>query len=430
MTYALIGFGIMLLLMLLGLPIGFAMLAVGFVGYGMMTSFKAALGLLSLVPFDQVAVYSMSVIPLFCLMGEFGFRSGVVSDAYTAADRWVGHHRGGLCMATNVACAAFAAMTGSSIAGSSIMTQVAWPEMKKRNYKATLGLGCIAAGGTLGIMIPPSTPMITYGIITNSSVGKLFLAGLLPGIVITVLFCVAVVVVTRIDPLAAHAGKKSGWKERFRSLSKVWLMLVLIVAVLGSIWGGLCTPTEAAAIGSFGTFVIAIGRHNMNLKKIRDSIRSSMKVTSMIFFLLIGASVFSNFITVTKAPVVIAKWVASSNIAPAMLIAIMCLVYIFLGCLMDTLSMILLTLPIFTPIVVALGYDLVWFGILVVLMTMLGSITPPVGINCFVVGGMVDDSTTGEVFKGVVPFIIALLVMAVILVAFPDVALWLPRVLG
>ena len=430
MTYALIGFGIMLLLMLLGLPIGFAMLAVGFVGYGMMTSFKAALGLLSLVPFDQVAVYSMSVIPLFCLMGEFGFRSGVVSDAYTAADRWVGHHRGGLCMATNVACAAFAAMTGSSIAGSSIMTQVAWPEMKKRNYKATLGLGCIAAGGTLGIMIPPSTPMITYGIITNSSVGKLFLAGLLPGIVITVLFCVAVVVVTRIDPLAAHAGKKSGWKERFRSLSKVWLMLVLIVAVLGSIWGGLCTPTEAAAIGSFGTFVIAIGRHNMNLKKIRDSIRSSMKVTSMIFFLLIGASVFSNFITVTKAPVVIAKWVASSNIAPAMIIAIMCLVYIFLGCLMDTLSMILLTLPIFTPIVVALGYDLVWFGILVVLMTMLGSITPPVGINCFVVGGMVDDSTTGEVFKGVVPFIIALLVMAVILVAFPDVALWLPRVLG
>lgn len=430
MTYALLGFGIMLLLMLLGLPIGFAMLAVGFVGYGLMTSFKAALGLLSLVPFDQVAVYSMSVIPLFCLMGEFGFRSGVVADAYTAADRWVGHHRGGLCMATNVACAAFAAMTGSSIAGSSIMTQVAWPEMKKRNYKATLGLGCIAAGGTLGIMIPPSTPMITYGIITNSSVGRLFLAGALPGLIITVLFCLAVVVVTRIDPLAAPGGQKSSWKERFKSLSKVWLMLLLIVAVLGSIWGGLCTPTEAAAVGSFGTFVIAIGRHNMDVKKIRDSIKSSMKVTSMIFFLLIGASVFSNFITVTKAPVIIAKWVAASNIAPAMVIAIMCLVYIFLGCLMDTLSMILLTLPIFAPIVVALGYDLVWFGILVVLMTMLGSITPPVGINCFVVGGMVEDASTGDVFKGVIPFIIALIIMAVILVAFPDVALWLPRILN
>lgn len=430
MTYALLGFGIMLLLMLLGLPIGFAMLSVGFVGYGLMTSFKAALGLLSLVPFDQVAVYSMSVIPLFCLMGEFGFRSGVVADAYTAADRWVGHHRGGLCMATNVACAAFAAMTGSSIAGSSIMTQVAWPEMKKRNYKATLGLGCIAAGGTLGIMIPPSTPMITYGIITNSSVGRLFLAGVLPGVIITVLFCLAVVVITRIDPLAAPGGEKSGWKERFRSLSKVWLMLLLIVVVLGSIWGGLCTPTEAAAVGSFGTFIIALGRHNMSLKKIRDSIKSSMKVTSMIFFLLIGASVFSNFITVTKAPVIIAQWVASSNIAPALVIAIMCFVYIFLGCLMDTLSMILLTLPIFAPIVVALGYDLVWFGILVVLMTMLGSITPPVGINCFVVGGMVDDASTGDVFKGVVPFIIALIIMAVLLVAIPDVALWLPRVLN
>lgn len=430
MTYALLGFGIMLLLMLLGLPIGFAMLSVGFVGYGLMTSFKAALGLLSLVPFDQVAVYSMSVIPLFCLMGEFGFRSGVVADAYTAADRWVGHHRGGLCMATNVACAAFAAMTGSSIAGSSIMTQVAWPEMKKRNYKATLGLGCIAAGGTLGIMIPPSTPMITYGIITNSSVGRLFLAGVLPGVIITVLFCLAVVVITRIDPLAAPGGEKSGWKERFRSLSKVWLMLLLIIVVLGSIWGGLCTPTEAAAVGSFGTFIIALGRHNMSLKKIRDSIKSSMKVTSMIFFLLIGASVFSNFITVTKAPVIIAQWVASSNIAPALVIAIMCFVYIFLGCLMDTLSMILLTLPIFAPIVVALGYDLVWFGILVVLMTMLGSITPPVGINCFVVGGMVDDASTGDVFKGVVPFIIALIIMAVLLVAIPDVALWLPRVLN
>ena len=430
MTYALTGFGIMLVLMLLGVPIGFSMLAVGFVGYGLMTNFTAAAGLLSLVPFDQVAVYSMSVIPLFCLMGDFGFRSGVVADAYTTADRWVGHHRGGLCMATNVACAAFAAMTGSSIAGSSIMTQVAWPEMKKRNYKASLGLGCIAAGGTLGIMIPPSTPMITYGIITNSSVGKLFLAGMLPGIIITVLFCLAVVVMTRIDNKAAPGGPKSGWKERFYSLKKVWMMLLLIVAVLGSIWGGLCTPTEAAAIGSFGTFVIALGRKNMSLKIIRECIRSSMKVTAMIFFLLIGASVFSNFITVTKAPVIIARWVANSNIAPALVIAIMCLVYVFLGCLMDTLSMILLTLPIFTPIVVALGYELVWFGILVVLMTMLGSITPPVGINCFVVGGMVDDATTGEVFRGVIPFIIALIIMAVLLVAFPGIALWLPSIMG
>ena len=430
MTYALTGFGIMLVLMLLGVPIGFSMLAVGFVGYGLMTNFTAAAGLLSLVPFDQVAVYSMSVIPLFCLMGDFGFRSGVVADAYTTADRWVGHHRGGLCMATNVACAAFAAMTGSSIAGSSIMTQVAWPEMKKRNYKASLGLGCIAAGGTLGIMIPPSTPMITYGIITNSSVGKLFLAGMLPGIIITVLFCLAVVVMTRIDNKAAPGGPKSGWKERFYSLKKVWMMLLLIVAVLGSIWGGLCTPTEAAAIGSFGTFVIALGRKNMSLKIIRECIRSSMKVTAMIFFLLIGASVFSNFITVTKAPVIIARWVANSNIAPALVIAIMCLVYVFLGCLMDTLSMILLTLPIFTPIVVALGYELVWFGILVVLMTMLGSITPPVGINCFVVGGMVDDATTGEVFRGVIPFVIALIIMAVLLVAFPGIALWLPSIMG
>lgn len=430
MTYALIGFAIMLILMLTGLPIGFAMLAVGFVGYALMTNWDAAFGLLSLVPFDQVAVYSMSVIPLFCLMGEFGFRSGVVSDAYGAADKWVGHHRGGLCMATNVACAAFAAMTGSSIAGSSIMTQVAWPEMKKRNYKATLGLGCIAAGGTLGIMIPPSTPMITYGIITNSSVGQLFLAGLLPGIIITILFCVAVVVVTRIDKDAAPGGPKSSWKERFVSLKKVWLLLLLIIAVLGSIWGGFCSPTEAAAIGSFGTFIISLFRKNMNLSIVRAYLKSSMKVTAMIFFLLIGASVFSSFITVSKAPVIIANWVANSNIVPYLVIGIMCLVYIFLGCLMDTLSMILLTLPIFTPIVSALGYNLVWFGILVVLMTMLGSITPPVGINCFVVGGMVDDATTSDVFKGVVPFIIALIVMAVLLVAFPDIALWLPKILN
>lgn len=302
MTAALIGFGVMLLLMLTGLPIGFAMLSVGFVGYALMTNIDAAFGLLSLVPFDQVAVYSMSVIPLFCLMGEFGFRSGVVADAYVAADKWVGHHRGGLCMATNVACAAFAAMTGSSIAGSSIMTQVAWPEMKKKKYKATLALGCIAAGGTLGIMIPPSTPMITYGIITNSSVGSLFLAGVLPGIIITVLFCIAVVVVTRIDKDAAPGSEKSSWKERFVSLKKVWLLLLLIVAVLGSIWGGFCSPTEAAAIGSFGTFLISLARKNMSVSIIRACLKSSMKVTAMIFFLLIGASVFSNFITVTKAP--------------------------------------------------------------------------------------------------------------------------------
>ena len=430
MTYALIGFAVMMGLMLLGIPIGFAMLATGFVGYGLLTNFTAASGMLSLVPFDQVAVYSMSVVPLFCLMGEFGFRSGVVADAYTAVDHWIGHRRGGLCMATNVACAAFAAMTGSSIAGSSIMTQVAWPEMKKRRYKATIGLGCIAASGTLGVMIPPSNVMITYGIITNSSVGRLFLAGLLPGILITVGFCLAVAIIARIDKDAAPSGERSSWKERFKSLKKVWMMLLLIVAVLGSIWGGLCTPTEAAAIGSFGTFIIALGRKNMNFKAVRDCLKSSMKVTAMIFFLLIGASVFSNFITVTKAPTVIANYVANSSIAPALIIAIMCLIYVFLGCLMDTLSMILLTLPIFIPIVTALGYDLIWFGILVTLMCMLGSITPPVGMNCFVVGGMVDDVTTGEVFKGVMPFALALVVIAVLIVAFPQIVLWLPRLMG
>ena len=427
MSYALIGFAVMLLLMLIGVPIGFAMLGVGFVGYGLMVNFKAAMGVLSLVPFDQVAVYSMSVVPLFCLMGEFGFKSGVVADAYVAADKWVGHHRGGLCMATNVACAAFAAMTGSSIAGSSIMTQVAWPEMEKRGYKATLGLGCIAAGGTLGIMIPPSNTMITYGILTNTSVGRLFLAGVVPGILILVAFCAAVVVVTRIDKKAAPAGEKSGWKDRFKSLSRVWLMLVLIIAVLGSIWGGLCTPTEAAAIGSFGTFVIALFRRNMTLKVVRNCLRSTMKVTAMIFMLLIGASVFSNFITVTKAPTIIATAVAKSNIYPALIVAIMCIIYVILGCLMDTLSMILLTLPIFTPIVVTLGYNLIWFGILVTLMCMMGSITPPVGINCFVVGGMVENVSTGTVFKGVLPFVLALVVIAAIIILFPQIVLWLPN---
>ena len=429
MIYALLGFAAMMTLMLLGIPIGFAMLAVGYVGYGLLINFSAASGVLSLIPFDQVAVYSMSVVPLFCLMGEFGFRSGVVADAYTVADKWIGHHRGGLCMATNVACAAFAAMTGSSIAGSSIMTQVAWPEMKKRNYKATIGLGCIAAGGTLGVMIPPSNTMITYGIITNCSVGKLFLAGLLPGILITIAFCVAVAIIARVDKDAAPGGAKSGWKERVKSLRKVWLMLLLIVAVLGSIWGGLCTPTEAAAIGSFATFIIALSRRNMNFQAIRACLKSSMQVTAMIFFLLIGASVFSNFITVTKAPTIIAHWVAGSNIAPALIIAIMCIIYIFLGCLMDTLSMILLTLPIFTPIVTALGFDLIWFGILVTLMCMIGSITPPVGMNCFVVGGMVDDVTTGEVFRGVIPFVLALVMIAVLIIAFPQIVLWLPNLI-
>jgi tripartite ATP-independent transporter DctM subunit len=271
--------------------------------------------------------------------------------------------------------------------------------------------------------------MITYGILTSTSIGRLFLAGVIPGALILLGFCAAVVVITRVDKNAAPGGQKASWKERFVSLKKVWLMLLLIVVVLGSIWGGLCTPTEASAIGSFGTFLIAVSRKNMTFKDFRAALSSTMKVTAMIFFLLIGASVFSNFITVTKAPTIIAKWVASSNIAPTLIIAIMCLIYIFLGCLMDTLSMILLTLPIFTPIVTALGYDLVWFGILVTLMCMMGSITPPVGINCFVVGGMVENVTTGEVFKGVIPFILALIAVAAILIAFPSVVTWLPNLI-
>lgn len=430
MIFALIGFVVMLLLMLIGMPIGFAMLTTGFVGYGLLTNFTAAKGLLSLVPFDQVAVYSMSVIPLFTLMGEFGFRSGVVSDAYTAADKWIGHHRGGLCMATTVACACFAAMTGSSIAGSSIMTQVAWPEMKKRKYKAMLGLGAIAAGGTLGIMIPPSTPMITFGILTSTSVGKLFLAGVIPGVLLTIAFCLVTVIVTRIDKDAAPGGKKASWKERFSSLKGVWLMLLLIIIVMGGIWGGFFTPTEAAAIGSFGTFLISLGRKTMSFRDFKMCLRNSMKITAMIFLLLIGASVFSSFITVTKAPTIIASWVAQSHLSSGLVIFVMCLTYLILGCLMDTLSMILLTLPIFAPIVTAMGYDMIWFGILVILMTQLGSITPPVGINVFVVGGMVKEVPMSEVFRGIIPFLIALIIVTILIVVFPHIALYLPQIIS
>jgi len=425
MTAGLIGFALMLILLLAGLPIAFAMMSVGFVGYGLISSFKAALGTLSLQPFSTAMNYNLCVVPLFTLMGEFAYQSGIIADLYDAIYKWIGHRKGGLCQATIVACAGFAATTGSSLAGSTLLTQVAWPEMKSRRYKASLALGCIAAGGTIGILIPPSTPMIVYGSITGVSVGKLFIAGLVPGLLMTTLFILTITIVSAIQPDLAPGGKKFSWKERFESLKGVWMMLLLIIVVLGGLWGGFFTPVEAAAIGSAGALLITLLRKRLSWKGFMDSLLHTTKITGMVFTLMIGCSVFTTFIGATHLPTEVATWVGSLAVPNLVIILCMLSVYIILGCLMDTLSMTLLTVPIFYPIVTALGYNLIWFGIMVVIMTQLGSITPPVGINVFAVSGMVKDVPMYTIFKGVVPFAIAIIAIVALLIAFPTLVTFL-----
>lgn len=420
-------FVVLFALMAIGMPIGFAMALVGFSGYVFIGGFKAALSTLATTPFDTSASYVLTVIPLFILMGELASAAGLIRGAYSSAQKWLGQLPGGLSMATVGACAAFAAVCGSSLATAGAMTSIAYPEMKKYKYDPRLSTGCIAAGGTLGILIPPSVVFIMYAIFAEESIGKLYMAGFLPGILLATLFMLVIYIQCKITPALGPRGARFSWIQRLISIKDISPVLILAILVLGGIWGGIFTPNEAAGAGAIIAFIMGLLAKKLTVKKVTSTLMETISMTAMIFVILIGAMIFNYFIVLTGIPAELAELVRGFALPRIGILAVILLIYLLLGCIMDSFAMTVLTLPIFLPILKSLGFDFVWFGVIFVIMIEIAGITPPVGMNTFVVAGMVREVPMYSVFRGVVPFFFAMIVCVILLIAFPQIALFLPN---
>ena len=430
MIEALLGFAAMLALMTARVPIALAMAVVGFVGLGIMRSWPAAVASTSQVVFETGSMYTLSVVPLFILMGNFVTRAGMSRELFHLAYSFIGHRRGGLAMSTIAACAGFGAICGSSIATAATMAKVAYPPMKELGYSDDLSAAAIAAGGTLGIMIPPSTIMVIYGIMTESSIGKLFAAGILPGVLCTVFMCFAVLWITRRHPEAGPAGERSTWHERFVAFQDIWGVVFLFVLVMGGIYGGFFTATEGASVGAFGAFCFALGRRALTWRSLLEVLAESARTTAMLFMILIGAMIFANFVNFTTMPADLKHFVTRFEVHPLAVVVAICVIYVVLGTAMEELSMMLLTVPIFFPLILHLGFDPIWFGVLIVMVVMLGMISPPVGMNLFVLNTLLPDVPLRIIFRGVWPFVIVQMLCLALLIALPQVSLWLANKVG
>ncbi len=427
MAEALIGFAAFLALAFLRVPMAFAMGIVGFAGFAYKVSFSAAASMLAQITYETGLAYTLSVIPLFILMGNFVVRARMSEELYHAAYTFLGHRRGGLAMSTIVACGGFGAICGSSIATAATFSKVAYPSMHRYGYKDSLAAAAIASGGTLGILIPPSVIMVIYGIMTETNIGKLFIAGILPGIACVVLLCLAVAWVTWRDPAAGPPAARAGWPERLEATKRVWPVALLFAGVIGGIYGGVFTATEGAGIGAAGAFLFALARRALTWRALVDVLVESAATTSMIFMILIGALLFANFINYTSMPADLKSFITQFDARPWMVVAAMCVVYVVLGSAMEELSMILLTVPLFFPVVTGLGYDPLWFGVVVVVVVQIGLISPPVGMNIFVVRTLLRHISIGTIFRGVWAFTAAQCILLAILVAFPELATTLPK---
>jgi tripartite ATP-independent transporter DctM subunit len=427
MIEGLFGLGAFLVLAFARVPMAFAMGIVGFFGFAYKVSFSAAAAMIAQTTYETGLAYTLSVIPLFILMGNFVVRARMSEELYQAAYAFLGHRRGGLAMSTIVACAGFGAICGSSIATAATFCKVAYPSMRKYRYKDVLAAGAIAAGGTLGILIPPSTIMVIYGIMTETNIGKLFVAGILPGLVATALLCLGVEWMTWRHPDAGPPGERSSWTVRLAALERVWAVVLLFLLVIGGIYWGWFTATEGAGIGAGGAFVFALARRALTWRVLADILIESVRTTSMLFMILIGALIFANFINYTSMPADLKDFALQFKDTPWMVVAAICVIYVLLGTAMEELSMILLTVPLFFPVVTALGYDPIWFGIIIVIVVQIGLISPPVGMNIFVVKNLLRHVSIGTVFRGVWPFTFALTAMLPVMMLFPQLALYLPK---
>ena len=426
MSDALLGFAAVFALALLRIPLAFAMGLVGFIGLGLLRGWAPTMANAAQVVYDTGFAYTLSVVPLFILMGNFVARAGLAQELFRAAYAFIGHVRGGLAHATVLACAGFGAICGSSIATAATMAKVAYPPMKKLGYADYLSTGVIAAGGTLGIMIPPSTILVIYGIVTETHIGKLFAAGVLPGLMCAGLLMGAVAWITWRDPGAGPAGERTPWPGRWKALRNIWGVALLVVVVLGGIYGGVFTATEGAGIGAMGAFLFAWARRTLTWAVLLDVLVESARTTAMLFTILIAAMLFSGFINFTTMPGDLKDWILQLGLSPLMVVGAMMLIYVLLGTIMEELSMVLLTIPVFFPIVIGLGFDPVWFGVLIVLVVQIGLISPPVGMNLFVLNTLLKGVALGEIFRGVWLFVLALVVGLVLVLEFQPLSLWLP----
>ena len=426
----LIGIGILLVLFALRMLVGVSMLMVGFLGYCYLASPKAGLTKLGIDPFVTASNYSLSVVPLFILMGMILSYGGLGRDLYRAVDTWLGHLRGGMAMATIGACAGFAAVSGSTTATAATMATVALPEMKRYGYKDSLATACVAAGGTLGILIPPSIILILYGIITLEPIGKLLIAGILPGILQTILFMGTVYIQVRRNPDIAPLRTEAVFSEKLTSLKKVCPVLAIFILAVGGIYLGVFTPTEAGAVGAFGAFIFSLAAGHLNKESLVGALDQAARTTAMIFLIVIGATVFGQFLAVTKIPFELSAFVAGLGISRYLIMAIILFLFIVLGCFMEGIAILVLTMPIIHPLIIDLGFDGVWFGVVIIIMLNIGLVTPPVGLNVYITGGVAKDVPLQTIFRGVIPLWLAMIMCAALLVTFPQIATFLPNLMG
>lgn len=435
MLVSLLGLGAVLVLVFLRMPIALAMGIVGFFGFMELRGFRASISMVGRLIIDTAQDYGLSVVPLFILMGLFVNKGGLSKELYRASYAFMGHLRGGLAMATIVACAGFSAICGSSLATAATMSKVAMPEMRKYKYSDGLATASIAAGGTLGILIPPSVILVIYGLLTETSIGKLFIAGVVPGFLGVILYLIAVRFSVARDPEAGPAGERASWGERLAAFKDIWAVLLLFFLVIGGLYGALdvwplhltFSPTEAAGMGAAGAFLIALSRGALSFRSTLEVLIETVQTAATLFTVLIGAWIFSNFVNLAGLPEALSSFVLSAGVSPYVVIMLILLVYVALGCVFESLSMLLLTVPIFFPVVTSLGFDPVWFGIVVVVVTEISLITPPVGLNVFVLKGVVKDVPTSVIFKGVTPFWIVDIIRLLLIVFIPALVLFLPN---
>ena len=420
-------FLVLIFLLAITVPIGVAMMLCGVGGLAMIIGLVPSLSLFGTTVMQSVVTYDLSIIPLFILMGALASRSGLSQELYDAFNAWLGGFRGGLALATVGACGAFAAICGSSVATAATMSKVALPEMKKYRYSDSMATGSVAAGGIIGILIPPSVILVLYGLLTESSIGDLFIAGFLPGILTILVFMIVISIVTRLNPESGPAGEKSTWKQKLNATLKTWAITALFATVIGGIYFGVFTPTEAAGVGAFGALFIAFSRKRLNREMMIETLLETGQTSAMIFTILIGAITLNNLVIFSGLANALADFVSGLDMSPATVMLIILLMYLIMGCFLDALAMILLTVPIFYPIVLDLGYDPIWFGIIVVMVVELGLITPPIGMNVFVIKGMVQSVPLVSIYKGVLPFVIGQVVLIIAVFLIPEIALWLPE---
>jgi C4-dicarboxylate transporter DctM subunit len=421
-----VGIVLLLFLFLIRMPVAFAMAFVGVVGFAYLSDPGPALSLLAQDVFEQFSSYPLTVIPMFILMGTFAFASGISQRLYKTTYTWVGQFHGGLTMATVFACAGFGAICGSSTATAATMGKIALPEMQKYNYDKKLATGTVAAAGTLGILIPPSTILIVYGILTEESIGKLFIAGVLPGILLSLFFAATVVILCLRNPAIGPPGVPTTWKEKLRAITGIIPAIILFLLAIGGLFFGWFSPTQAGAIGAGGALIIGLARRQLNWGRFIEAGKEGLRTGCMVIFIITGAVIFGHFMAISTIPFRLADWLGGLAIHRMAVMAVIIFIYFMGGFFMDSMGLVVVTIPIFFPVVMELGFDPIWFGVIIVLVAEMGVITPPVGVNVFVIKGIAPDTPIEIIFKGIFPFLFALIIVTIILVAFPQIATFLP----